>query len=359
MSNGILNRELFIRFSLLALSLLLVFVGGEFVCRLFFPDTQLRYTTDSESLYYLEPNQVGMMSVANGTRFIPARINNFGFRGPDIKEGSQPLILVLGDSFTLGAGVQDHETFSALLDTWLGSKGVVVNGGQPGYGTFQMAATLQRVGDRLRPQLVVVVLWQGDFMRQPLDSVAREEFFAKKRRLEILKTSVLLTHIYRRVERALLHFGADRFVLRLGEGGMNAGLNSVAIVDTYLRGLEADLPRLAAMHQQATRYGDGIFLVLWPKEDFATQAEEGLADLLTNRLGTFAREHKIPFISVQPAMRQWPPSFLLIPNDWHPTALAHCLAAKRIAAELMTYGLHITKPMMCHSVEPSPERPLS
>ena len=109
------------------------------------------------------------------------------------------------------------------------------------------------------------------------------------------------------------------------------------------------------MHQEARRYGKGLLLVLWPKEDLAhlPEAEQGLAQHLTSELDAFGREHGIPFISVQSAMQRiTPKARLLLPDDWHPTPLAHCLAAERIGEKLQELGLSLT-PTDCNVVVPA------
>ena len=328
--------------------LAILFVVGEIVCRLFIPDTGLRYVSDPETLYRLAPNQVSTIELASGLVAPPARINALGFRGAD-PDTTRPLILVLGDSFTFGSGVGDDETFSALLDRWSGGAVNVVNGGHPGYGVFQMAATLRRVGKDLRPRLVIAVLWQGDFLRQPPDSAERSRFMRRERLSKFLKSSVLVTHLYRRLERLLVKVGQDSVVFRVGEGGSPAQASAASIRESHLRGVRADTPRLLAIHEEARRYGGGLLIVLWPKEDFAgvPEAERGLTQELTASLEAFARQHDIPFVSVQPAMRRLSRDRLLIPNDWHPTPLAHCLAAKRIGAKLADLGFAFPRVERC------------
>ena len=104
------------------------------------------------------------------------------------------------------------------------------------------------------------------------------------------------------------------------------------------------------MHEEARRYGGGLLLVLWPKEDCAglPETERGLAHDLTVELEAFARQHSIPFISVQPAMQRIASKErLLIPNDWHPTPFAHCLAAERIAQELKDLDFPMFRSVNC------------
>ncbi|HEY7167197.1 MAG TPA: hypothetical protein VIB79_21725 [Candidatus Binatia bacterium] len=347
-----LPRELALRLSLVGLGFLVFFGIGEILCRLFFPDTHLRYVADQHALYYLEPNQVGTISLADGSPSPLAHIDHWGFRYSGVKRREARRILVLGDSLTFGSGVSDRETFSILLDQAYGGDVAVINGGQPGYGVYQMAETLRRVGESIRPRLVVVVLWQGDLLRQPLDAAEQQRFFRKARLLRFVRLSVFLTHIGRRLERFLLRYGADTRVI--GDATEPAGSDPNRIVDAYLRGFEADAPRILEMHRQAQQYGQGLLLVLWPKEDFITGAEVGVAEPLTNTIGEFARRHGIPFISLQPVMQRMPPVSLAIPHDGHPTPLAHCLAARYLASEIGRLGFSTLQPIRCSTNEAVP-----
>ena len=98
------GRDAAIDLTLVGTSLALLFIVGEILCRLFFPDTRLRYVSDSEALYHFAPNQVGTTELASGMPAPPARINHLGLRGAD-PDPTRPRALVLGDSFTFGSGV--------------------------------------------------------------------------------------------------------------------------------------------------------------------------------------------------------------------------------------------------------------
>src|SRR5262249_20257845 len=184
-------------------SVTVLFGLGEVICRLFFPDTGLRYQFDRDALYRLTPNHTGTFDLANGTPAPPARINRMGLRGPE-PIGGRPSVLVLGDSFTFGSGVRDEQTFPARLHAWADGALDVVNGGHPGYGVFQMEAALTRLSKDLRPSLVVVVIWQGEFLRQPPSDAERARFHRRQALSNIVKKSVLATHLYRRIERLLI-----------------------------------------------------------------------------------------------------------------------------------------------------------
>ena len=93
------------------------------------------------------------------------RTNSRGFRTPEFapKPAQGTLrIAVLGDSSTFGWGVDDAETYPALLGPALAKRlGVdasrieILNLGVPGYSTFQGRVLLQRVALGLEPDAVV------------------------------------------------------------------------------------------------------------------------------------------------------------------------------------------------------------
>lgn len=66
---------------------------------------------------------------------VKIRLNNFGLRGSDIEIGSTKSrrILFLGSSATLGWGVEESETMTALLDQHLGHNVEVLNAGIGNY----------------------------------------------------------------------------------------------------------------------------------------------------------------------------------------------------------------------------------
>ena len=90
--------------------------------------------------------------------------NSLGFRGPD-PSGTGPLVLVLGDSFAFGMGVDDGATFSDYLVKVLGERvpGVrVLNAGVPGYTiTDQLDQFRAKLRD-LGPALVLVCHTSSD-----------------------------------------------------------------------------------------------------------------------------------------------------------------------------------------------------
>lgn len=96
-------------------------------------------------------------------------INANGVRGLSDLSKDKPdgtfRAICLGDSFTLGYGVDDRETFPFLLQEEGGAGVETVNMGQGGYSIGQCYLWLKRLGPELKPDLVVCIFIVEDFRR--------------------------------------------------------------------------------------------------------------------------------------------------------------------------------------------------
>ena len=78
---------------------------------------------------------------------------------------SKPRILALGDSCTFGLGVNDDKTWPVQLQSLLDAKGLdaeVINGGVPGYTSYQGLRFLETQGLKMKPDIVVVCFGFND-----------------------------------------------------------------------------------------------------------------------------------------------------------------------------------------------------
>ena len=337
-------RNLLLNTSLVIGSLLLFLVVGEIGCRVFFPDPKLKYKNDPELLARFEPNQEGIIYLGDGSRSPKIRINELGMRGKNLNEASKRRILFLGDSFTFGSGVAEDKSFPALVEYAVGDYISVVNGGQPGYGIYQMEGLFRRLGPIIRPELVVVVIWEGLFLRQPLSEAEHENFLRRSTRLKKLKSiSVLGTHVYRIYERLLLRFGAKKFVVTLNERKKA----SIPLQEQYHRAVKADEERLLKIGDMARSHGGRLVLVFWPRKGFVGADNTLMSSELTSMLKDFSKKNQIPFYSVQDTLEDYSSEKLLIPFDWHPTSLAHCLVAEKLVSSLQDLGYRTNKSFDC------------
>jgi hypothetical protein len=104
------------------------------------------------------------------------RINSLGLRGPDTslaKPTGTLRVLVLGDSFVFGVGVDEEHLLTsrlqALFDARRQAKYEVLNLGISGYSTDQEYLLFQGLGARLHPDIVVLVACDNDFEGNTLD----------------------------------------------------------------------------------------------------------------------------------------------------------------------------------------------
>jgi lysophospholipase L1-like esterase len=111
---------------------------------------------DPELSYTLRP---GTCTLSNPVYTNEYRINTLGVRD-DEESLTQPDIVVLGDSFTMGMGVEQDETYANQLEQTLNLK--VLNTGVSSYGTARELGMLQRV-DRSRARYLLIQYCSNDF----------------------------------------------------------------------------------------------------------------------------------------------------------------------------------------------------
>jgi len=88
-------------------------------------------------------------------------INRTGFRGTDVRlEGIE--YAVVGDSFSFGLGVNDDETFTALLNKDSDQENHFRNYSVPGYSTDQQLLLIDRLKDEISNQVILVVYLGND-----------------------------------------------------------------------------------------------------------------------------------------------------------------------------------------------------
>ena len=104
------------------------------------------------------PNVEGNFLQADA--FVPYRINQAGFRGPEIDEPKRRFrILVVGDSEVAGVAVAQSDMFTRLLEQQLGSDHFeVINGGVAAYNAVQTMLNARERSREIKPDLIVFAL---------------------------------------------------------------------------------------------------------------------------------------------------------------------------------------------------------
>ena len=266
---------------------------------------------------------------------VPYRFHtsSLGFRGPEPEAGS-PVVLVIGDSFVFGMGVNDEETFPARLQVELRRSlpGVVVhNAGVPGYTIDDERELWHEKLSALHPDLVVLCHNGSD-----IKEMARPTSFRRAMRWDPnvpeLADDEVAAIVARsggdkaQAIRAEWVFDVNALVRRLGD---RLGPELQRMQGTY-----AD--RLAALagEVRASSPGTRFAFVLWVES-------YGYGGLEAAPLSARARAAGIPVFEGARAMRGDAPSMppeLLLP-DRHFSPAGNALAARQTAAWLLESGL--------------------
>ncbi|MGV8140840.1 MAG: hypothetical protein ACP5NW_00190 [Candidatus Woesearchaeota archaeon] len=107
------------------------------------------------------PNSTGSMNYSEYN--VTYVINEHGLRSPPITDkGNRTRILVLGDSFTEGYGVEYNESVSARIQYYLGESYDVINAGVASYSPTLEYLYLKYYGLDLSPDIVILNLDNSD-----------------------------------------------------------------------------------------------------------------------------------------------------------------------------------------------------
>ena len=105
----------------------------------------------------IKPNLNKTLVIPDRTSFVET--NSMGFRDYEhniSKSQNKYRIIILGDSFTWGYGVDNNQTYAKLLETY-DKKIETINLGVPGYGTDQEYFTLMNKGLKYNPDLITLM----------------------------------------------------------------------------------------------------------------------------------------------------------------------------------------------------------
>lgn len=188
-------------------------------------------------------------------------------------------VLVVGDSYTEGYGVSDHQTWPAHLERELGER--VVNGGVSGYGLDQIELRAEQLAPMFRPRSIILAFIPADIERSALsviEQVHKPYFMPVGDGLELRNVPVPRTPVdgpaalWRRI---LGHSSLLDFVMRrLGAFQLWYGADRDAGVDPMLVSCRL-MGRFAVLLRQAGAQG---LVVALPQHDEWTRPKQGARD---------------------------------------------------------------------------------
>lgn len=125
-------------------------------------------TPDSVTGWSKKPNLELSRKHPDTSYKIDFKLNSMGLRDDEISEKKPDgvyRVIALGDSFTLGFGVNREDLFVDVLEQWWNEEGrrvEVINSGTEGYSTDQQVVWFEEVGSKLDPDLVLIFPYEND-----------------------------------------------------------------------------------------------------------------------------------------------------------------------------------------------------
>jgi hypothetical protein len=172
------------------------------------PSFQGLFEGDPEIGYRLKPGAKTHFATVEFAADIA--INGDGFRDDDElgpKAADERRILILGDSLVLSVQVAFDRTFGELLERRLNSREPspryrVVNAGVQGYGPIEEQLYFRKIVDRVRPDLVIVVVFVGNDAEESVSSLPK--LSGTPRGAAAAAGDSLMTRVRRLVRRSMV-----------------------------------------------------------------------------------------------------------------------------------------------------------
>ncbi len=158
-------------------TMLLVLSGTEVMLRLFHPQIVMFPRWEASPSYgVMLPRAVTMVHQRPGVWKFHYTINEDGCRGTRVpNNATSPVVVALGDSYTMGIGVNDGEEYPAILAKELGDNFCVLNCGSPGWGLPQEVRRFHEFALKFDPEIVILQFCANDPEDGQRDDVTRIE----------------------------------------------------------------------------------------------------------------------------------------------------------------------------------------
>ena len=324
-------------------------ITAELLARLFFPDSIPGRDTPRYAFWKYDP-LVGWAHQPNQRgRFVGRDFsievcnNSRGLRDDEypLERNDKKRLLILGDSFGWGFGVELHHRFSEILESrhtdW-----EVINASVSGYSTAQEYLFLKERGWLYRPDVVLLLMYENDF---PGNTEPRSRGGYNKPccrmqngRVEWIHLPVPAALCRQRIERFCL---GNSIILRKVYGGcaavnlwISSNSNKPVLNDSF-RKEQMDIAGylIGAINQFCQDKHARLIVVSYRLNPEQIQSIE-----------TVCRAETIPFLPLDPALKTSGQSYTF-PHDTHWNATGHRIAADAIDAFLRQQGIFSASPV--------------
>ncbi len=293
--------------------------------------------------WYSQKNKTALLDSTNFQQVI-VHTNSAGFRGAREYALQKPKgvirIAALGDSFVFGFGVQDAETFPALLEADGGGR-EVLNLGVPGYGIDQIYLSYREVARPYHPDIVLIGIFPEDFWRCTrsfADSGHVKPYFSLSKEGKLVLHNVPVPPPF--------SLDTDQFPLLVEQNALQKLLNRSVLyriarkplikLAKNMRLIDPDSSEewlvgraiLSQLIKEVRADGATPLILLMPSKAWAENTRRTSQERSIRR---FAEREKVDLINLRPefndAIAKDGLEAYYIKNDWHWTAKGHRLVA--------------------------------
>jgi GDSL-like Lipase/Acylhydrolase family len=304
-------------------------------------DPQESYIHDSELIHRLKPNQQSF------THSFPVKTNSFGLRNGEISlepTANTVRILCLGDSLTFGNGVRFEDTYPKVLEGELNTEELgkyeVINGGVPGYDTWQEIAYLKRDGVHFKPELVVIGVYANDIVPKPanISRIIDSTGFTRKQGLVGLLSYNMIHFLKRSRLLLLLRDRFGKLMNRVSPSPEYQHQDSLlnGSIDTFVqRGWNEVDNSFEELSNLSKKYQFDVVLVLFPMADQVMRNYPTAS--YPSKVKAIAKKYHLRFVDMTPAFVKSFKGFgsLFIEWDGHPNRNAYQITAREVKRYLL------------------------
>lgn len=312
-----------------ALVLVVALLAGEAVIRIVFPqnDAERWFQADERYGYVLKRNFHQRLHYARDNVTIDVRTNSLGMRDReyDLSRSDAKRVLLLGDSFTFGEGLDAEFIFDTKLETLLNGTGepwIVLNTGVGGWGTLQQTKYARDHFELFRPDVIVLTICGND----PWDDVAFEMDMKDndRGRFYFPGKTFLRNHSH------LYRFLFRRFRVQLESWILRSRLSKQAKVVVDEQSQRVSTERMWGRTVSLIRDFHRDFRASRPDGVLLVQPANPLQGQIAQTLQSLSNGRDLFYVDLRDQARELGPDNMRMPHDGHWSERMHALSAEAL-----------------------------
>jgi len=316
---------------------------GELVVRIFLPQNMFPHEYVSSERYgYLMKPGIYTEHQHGAQGFVTkVKTNSHGFRDEEwtASELADPRItkvLLLGDSYIFGSGVQIEDRLDAKLQLLLAKAGLkarTINVAQVGWGAMQEFTYARDHFSEIRPDVVVFTFCPND----PRDDALFEMNLKDYTRGHVwLPGKAWLrqhSHLYKLLFNKFNRLATNltyrwRALFRSTAAAAEAAVMNIGGPDSISEEMwRVTLERIRAFHQD--------FLAFNPSGVLLVQTSHPVREDVRQHLRTLSSGANLVFVDLFDDVKELKPDQWVTPHDGHWSPLMYSISAKRVAAAIL------------------------